>query len=652
MVQRVAAVHDPSGKSFNVEPVTTSEDGHVVTLASIARKKEKERRREEEAAAKANNVPAPLLEPEPVAPIVETLADDPSRNPHYVNPERLRQLVKAKTQKPRGRGLSKTQQRKQEQNPPRPPPPKPTIPDGVQLPDDEDEPWLDLWDLSDEDVERRVVRAKRRAAQERKNLRIKQKEGKAERRAARDEKRRVYRELKQSWKVIREEERRRRKFLKSMEDEEGKRLAVQVNKKLRKDALDCAAKFGVTLENVEGAKEITPRLAGKMKGMDVDWQQLEFIGDTSSGLKFADGRTTLQKAIAPPKTKGGRSNRVNLGAIASEAHTQSVLGQGSNRNHSGGINSDFVQFGVTDDADQNYEDKNLNHKLRRKLRRALEMMQIKKEMIVRKKAIEYCQTNNIPVPPELLTPERPINQRGERCMPNGLLETAKQERVRQRVELTEFNKMARVLRAQAKAMSIEAGMRVYLELMGRIPKREGADALIDGRRHEADEGRPMTAAEFLASWTVEGLDEEASRVEKDYGMEDEYYRRGEESDLEDLDGELEMSGGTEATQKPQPGANGTRHLNGAAPTKVSSEILAAGQLDGETLSEVKAKATNMPQLNEGKDAESDSSTTSSSEADPGSESDTESSRSSSASEDEDEDETKYEADGDAVMRDA
>ncbi|KAL9619613.1 MAG: hypothetical protein Q9160_005800 [Pyrenula sp. 1 TL-2023] len=657
MVQRVAAVHDPSGKTFNVEPVTTLGNGCVITLTALERRKEKERKKEEEAAAKDNGESAPQPEPapEPAPPTVNTLADDPGRNPHYVNPERLRQLVDAKIHKPRQQGLSKTQQKKKEQHTPRPPPTKPTIPDGVELPDDEDEPWLDLWDLPDEDLERRVTRAKRRAAQERKNLRIKQKQGKTERRAARDEKRRVYRELKQSWKVIREEERRRRKFLTSMEDQEGKRLAVEVNKKQREDAMKCSAELGFTLDNVEGVAEIQPLSRGTLKHFDVDWEKLEFVGDTSSGIKIANQNAILQKATQPTPSKS-KGKRVNLGAIASEARTQSIL-KSSNYGRSKDMSSDFVKFGTGANSEQiACEAANLNHKTRRKLRRVLENVQIKKEMLVREKAIEHCKANDIPVPPELLTKEKPINERGARCLPNGQLETSKQERVRSRVELAEFNKMAKVLRKQAKAMSIESGIRVYLELMGMIPSRDGGEdgepSTADGAgRHEADEGRPMTAAEFLASWTVEGLGEEASRVEREYGMEDEDFRRGGGSDDDDdADGMFEMSGGVQAPKKEKKessGKKGTKRNGvGSGATEESSEDSAARQLKGEAGIKAKAKTKRqkVSSSDDAKDEEDEDSDSSSSEVEL--DSNLEDSSSSATSEDEDDEEAKDEDEDD------
>ena len=193
MAQRLAAIHDPSGVKFNVKPVTTLEDGRVVTLESIERKKEREalRHAQIEAAESATANNSVTVDPQEAADTATASAgwqqcDRPSQfcaNGH---------THRTKMPQKRTSGLSKTQQKKMEQNAPRPPPPKPTIPEGIEIPEDEPEDWIKLWDLPDEELERRVVRAKRRAARERKELRMKQKAGKAERRAARDEKRRVY----------------------------------------------------------------------------------------------------------------------------------------------------------------------------------------------------------------------------------------------------------------------------------------------------------------------------------------------------------------------------------------------------------------------------------------------------------------------------
>ena len=465
MAQRLAAVHDPTGVKFNVKPVTTLEDGRVVTLESIERKKEREalRKAELEAKESATATNGIAIDPQEAADKAAALASIGSSATDHLNSERMAILMESKMAHNRPPGLSKTQQKKMEKYAPRPPPPKPTIPEGIEIPEDEPENWIELWDLSDEALERRVMRAKKRAARERKELRIKQKSGKAERRAARDEKRRVYRDLKQSWKVVREQERTRRKFLLSMEDEERKKLATEVTNRNRRVAMQVCEELGFTLHNVQGVTEIQPRALG-MKGMEVDFSKLEFIGETASGLRVAP------KEQKKEKPKG---NRIDLGAIAPESVTQTVYGPYNTSGDPASLDQNFVEFG--DEGGHEYQQLNYNHKLRRKLRRAMEAAQVKKELLVREAAIKHCEENNVEVPPVLRTSVKPENIRGQRTMPDGTLETAKQERVRSRVELTEFNRNAKILRAQAKERAIEAGIRIYLELMGRIPKREGLE---------------------------------------------------------------------------------------------------------------------------------------------------------------------------------
>ncbi|ERF68084.1 hypothetical protein EPUS_06895 [Endocarpon pusillum Z07020] len=507
MAQRLAAVYDPSGAMFNVSPVVTLEDGRVTTVEALQKRKEREAQK---AAEKRGEVEA-----EPSHDVQTNGVHTPSKaalQHGNMNSDRMEMIESQLSQTPT---LSKRQQKKQAEFAPRPALPKPIIPEGIEIPSDEEENWLALWDLDDGELERRVLRAKKRAARERKEFRQYQKSGKAERRAARDEKRRVYREIKQSWQVIRQEERRRRQFLTSMEDEERKRLAVQVNVKNRKDALDAAAALGFTLENVEGVDEITPKTQA-MKGLNIDFNKLEYDGDGPSGLKIID-----EKAKEKP-----RGNRVDLGAVPEESHTSPVFAQ----KHASGPNAsalgqqDFVGFGA--DALQGHEAQvvNYNHKVRRKLRRAMEGAKIRREMLVRSKAIEHCEQHGLEVPAALKTPDKPISIRGQRTLPSGLLETAKQERTRAKVELTEFNKQARVLRKQAKEMAVEAGIRVYLELMGRIPKREGLDEEMAARQAERDGHNGPAAveqmtsmADLIASWPMpeEGLGQLEGAFEED-----------------------------------------------------------------------------------------------------------------------------------------
>jgi hypothetical protein len=487
MAQRLAAVYDPSGKMFNVKPVVTLEDGRIVTVEAVERRKEKEAEK-----ARQQEMKDAGIDPATVPPPIK---QEQLEIPHGMNEDRLRLLTEEKfkaTTRERNGVVSKTQQRKAAQFEPKPPPPKPVIPEGIEPPSDEEENWLELWDLGDDEIERRISRAKKQAARARKELRIKQKSGKAERRAARDEKRRVYREIKQSWKTVREEERERRKHLLTMEDEESKRLAVEVTNMQRKKALEVCAELGFTLEDVEGVEEIQPRALG-MKGQEVPFDKLEMVGERPSGLKVR----------GEEKRDKPRGNRVDLGAIPSEDMVHDVTNT-FRGNADASMNANFVELG-SGEAGQDFEALNYNHKLRRKLRRALESAEVKKELLVREKAIAYCEENGIPVDPILLTPGKPKNVRGQRTMPDGQLETSKQERVRARVELIEFNRWAKILRRQAKEQSIEAGIRIYLELMGRIPKREGWDEWVEQREAEKQKDATKGSEEAIKPTPIGGI---------------------------------------------------------------------------------------------------------------------------------------------------
>ena len=197
-VQTLAAIHDPSGSIFNVGPVVKQEDGTVVAEETLRRREV--RAREKAAAEEAqhqsitNNASKSSSE---VIPNGQNALPLPVSG---VNPDRSALIEAVKTDR-ESNGLSKTQQKKRAALQPRPPPPKPVIPDGIPMLEGE-ENWLALWDMSDDQLERRIIREKRRKAAERKALRAKQQSGKAERRIARDEKRKVYRDLKLTWKSI------------------------------------------------------------------------------------------------------------------------------------------------------------------------------------------------------------------------------------------------------------------------------------------------------------------------------------------------------------------------------------------------------------------------------------------------------------------
>ena len=201
MAQRLAAIHDPTGASFNVKPVTTDENGRVRTLESL----ERERKREAQKEAESNrSLPRPTesnvshdaqYEADRAAAI-ESLGGNTVAD--RLKPERMAMLVESKTPQKLGvpgQSPHKAQAKKKEQMAPGAPPPRPIIPEGIELPAGE-ENWLDLWDLPDGELERRLKRAKRKAAQGRKEMRMQQQSGKAERKVARDERRAAEREEK------------------------------------------------------------------------------------------------------------------------------------------------------------------------------------------------------------------------------------------------------------------------------------------------------------------------------------------------------------------------------------------------------------------------------------------------------------------------
>ena len=213
----------------------------------------------------------------------------------------------------------------------------------------------------------------------------------------------------------------------------------------RKVALEHCAALGFTLANTNGVDEIQPRALG-MKGIEIDFDAIE-VGESRSDVK-------------PKKANG----RVNLGGVPDNANAEYIP---AGQQTEDGEPEDFIKLDVGEGQD--FETLNYNHKLRRKLRRAIDNAEIRKEMLVRQRALDYYADNNMEIPPELKTPSKPLNVKGHRILENGTLETAKQERVRARMELAEFNTQMRILRGQAKDAAIYAGLRKHAELMGKIP---------------------------------------------------------------------------------------------------------------------------------------------------------------------------------------
>jgi len=235
-------------------------------------------------------------------------------------------------------------------------------------------------------------------------------------------------------------------MLKSMEDEESKKIAVDINIMERKAALDHCAALGFHLANTPGVDEIKPRARGA-KDIEIDFDTID-IGESRSDVK--------------PKQK---NKRVNLGDAPEEIKVEYIAG-GQRDDEEDGDVEEYIKLDVGEG--QAFETLNYNHRLRRKLRRAIDNAEIRKEMLVRQRALEYYRGKDMETPWELNTPHKPINVKGQRILENGTYETSKQDRVRTRMELVEFNTQMRVLRKQAKEAAIYAGLRKHADLMGKI----------------------------------------------------------------------------------------------------------------------------------------------------------------------------------------
>ena len=199
--QRLAAIYDPTGASFNVEPVITLEDGTVLTRDEFRRRQDREPANAHSIQGNSTCTAGSQVHVSSEHCISQEDCRTSSGHPHSaedsMNADRKAQLETDLTAKYR----SKSQLKKLAKFAPRPPPPKPVIPSSAFLPEGEED-WLALWDLEDQELERRISKEKKRKAATRKALRVQQQSGKAERRMARDEKRRIYRDLKLEWRAI------------------------------------------------------------------------------------------------------------------------------------------------------------------------------------------------------------------------------------------------------------------------------------------------------------------------------------------------------------------------------------------------------------------------------------------------------------------
>lgn len=233
--------------------------------------------------------------------------------------------------------------------------------------------------------------------------------------------------------------------LAALEDEEAKKIAVEINTVERKVALHCCAQLGFTLANTPGIDEIKPRALG-LRGINVDYEAFN-KGDTPSHI------------LPRLQTK-----RVDLANLAPHSSVKLVpSGNETKDDHA----ADFIK--LNSDEEQDFQNLNYNHKLKRKLRRAFDTAEICKEMLVRQRAIDLCVENNIEPPAALKTSSKYQIVKGQMILENGALETAKQARVRSKIEQAEYNKAAAVLRTQAKQAAIAAGLRKHADLIGKLP---------------------------------------------------------------------------------------------------------------------------------------------------------------------------------------
>ncbi|KAE8442451.1 hypothetical protein EG329_003352 [Mollisiaceae sp. DMI_Dod_QoI] len=216
--ERLAAKHDPSGNMFNVGEVIVTPEGKVKSKEALRREAEREAQQKAEKEAEATQ--------------------------------------------PRNKRISKNQLKRQEMLKPKPVPPKPIIPDGITLPEDE-ENLVQLWDITDQEIEARLKKQKAAKRQAGKQLRKIQKEQKKLNRAMKLRKKQcAYAGV--TW----DPERARREIIgqmtKDAEDEsdsdsdsseDDSDSEGQTNGKTSKEA-EKRASFSEKLEPIEGRKKL------------------------------------------------------------------------------------------------------------------------------------------------------------------------------------------------------------------------------------------------------------------------------------------------------------------------------------------------------------------------------------------------------------
>lgn len=197
----MALQYDPSGATFNIAPVTRLQDGTIVSEETLRKRQERaalQKAKQDGIELKSSHNNSSDGNRVEYGPDGTTFVP-----PVGVHSDRIKNISMGFSHG-RSTGMSKTQEKKKQQQAAlesQPTLPKPIIPEHIAIPCDEID-WLSLWDIDDDELERRVKQEKNQKVAVRKAMRSKQQSGKVERRVARDEKRAVYREMKLTWKAI------------------------------------------------------------------------------------------------------------------------------------------------------------------------------------------------------------------------------------------------------------------------------------------------------------------------------------------------------------------------------------------------------------------------------------------------------------------
>ena len=243
-----------------------------------------------------------------------------------------------------------------------------------------------------------------------------------------------------------------------------------------------------------------------MKGIEVDFDAID-VRQSRSDVKPKKANSRVNLGGAPNHTK---AKYISTGHRVEDEEPE-----------------DFIKLDVGEG--QQFEVLSYNHKLRRKLRRATDNAEIRKEMLVRQRALDYCDDKDIEVPRELRTPYKPINVKGPRILENGTLETAKQERVRARMDLAEFNTQMRVLRRQAKEAAIYAGLRKHAELIGKIPSSDHSIGQKEADGAEKEDGRADIIRALKTSLTAAAPGTAMTRTKRSRAESENYTSRDRDS---------------------------------------------------------------------------------------------------------------------------